>query len=150
MKFLRIIALKNMVRKIKDVDHAFECAGIIDDLKRAIAEADEKWQKAMLKYIKKHGPIEMKFGMDTIRYYAGHQKDTKCTDRNVAFRLIYKKVGIRRVREALSSQPFKSGHCKAVLKPNAFKQCFKTTTRKKLDADGNPEEILKTRDSRFT
>lgn len=149
MRFLDLDAVKKMVRKIKDADHAFECAEVIDSLKRAVAEADEKWQKAMLRYIRKHGDIEMKMGTDTIRYYAGHKKETKCTDPNVAFRLLNKRGGRKAVREALNSQPFKPGHCKAVLTPKAWDKCFHVIEKKKLDVDGKPKKILKRADSRY-
>lgn len=149
MLFLDLDGLVKLVSKVKNPDHAFECACAVDACKRAIKEVEEMWQQAMLKYIKKHGPIEMKMGKDSVKYYAGHKKETKCTDAGVAFKLLDKKGGEKVVMKALSSQAFKPAHCKVVLGEKRWKKCFRTKRVKKLDVEGNVVKILKKLDSRF-
>ena len=106
----------------------------------------EMLDNAMIEWINANGPIEF----ETIRYYVGPVKNTKCRSVKEAIPALLDATGgdMERFCEILSSNAIKHGAARGVLAPEVWDQLFIVEEQQELK-EGKPVKRLQKIDSRF-
>ncbi len=127
-----------------------EVIAIYDRCQFIAREAKARQQQieaAILEWVQEHGDLIVS---DTLRYYAGTEKVTKCINVPAAVEALLVAVGgdFNTMCEALSSNAIKYGAAKKMLPPEVYDQYFTVEYRETLE-EGKPKKKLLKADDKF-
>ncbi len=116
-------------------------------VKREVTALVAQLEISILEWIQAHGDLIVS---DSIRYYAGTSKTTKCVDLPAAVAALMEATGgnFEKFCEVLSANALKHGAAKKVMDPNVYDLCFKVEIKDTLE-EGKPVKKLMKADDAF-
>ena len=119
----------------------------VEHLSGLVRLALTRCREQTVEWCQKHGDLQVS---PTKRYYAGTRRETKARQKLAVLEAVLEATegDLESFSDAMSSQPFKAGHCRTLLGDDLFDELFETTV-KDVMKDGVPTKTLLQADDRF-
>ena len=146
-KKIRTIADDTLVSIEDDHDDVVRTLLAVEHLSGLVRLALVRCREQTVEWCQKHGDLQVS---PTKRYYAGTRRETKARQKLAVLEAVLEATegDLESFSDAMSSQPFKAGHCRTLLGDDLFDELFETTV-KDVMKDGVPQKTLLQADDRF-
>ena len=143
----RTIADDTLVSIEDDHDDVVRTLLAVEHLSGLVRLALVRCREQTVEWCQKHGDLQVS---PTKRYYAGTRRETKARQKLAVLEAVLEATegDLESFSDAMSSQPFKAGHCRTLLGDDLFDELFETTV-KDVMKDGVPQKTLLQADDRF-